>query len=66
MIGNETQKTNISTGRVWLYYYDSANHLVKAEHKPSSGGCTPVTARAAMDFQSRNCARCDGPSEPDA
>jgi RHS repeat-associated protein len=36
--GNETQKTNISNGQVWLYYYDNANRLVKAEHKPSSGG----------------------------
>jgi RHS repeat-associated protein len=36
--GNETQKTNIATGQVWLYYYDNANRLVKAEHKPSSGG----------------------------
>jgi RHS repeat-associated protein len=36
--GNETGKTNISTGEVWSYFYDNANHLVKAEHKPSSGG----------------------------
>jgi RHS repeat-associated protein len=36
--GNETQKANIASGQVWLYSYDNADRLTKAEHKPSATG----------------------------
>src|SRR5262249_8328963 len=46
--GNQTQKTNVASGPIWLYYYDNANRLTKVERKESSGGS--VDLRVAFKY----------------
>ncbi|MFO0969473.1 MAG: RHS repeat-associated core domain-containing protein [Gemmataceae bacterium] len=47
--GAITQKTNISTGELWLYTWDHNNRLIKAEHKASSGGAVDIRVEFVYD-----------------
>jgi RHS repeat-associated protein len=60
--GNMTQKTNTSTGEVWLYYYDNVNHLVEADHNPSSGGSVDYKIQFTYDVFGNRIAQSVYPS----
>jgi RHS repeat-associated protein len=47
--GNTIQKVNVGTGEVWLYYFDNANRLVKAEHKPNSSAAVDKRIQYGYD-----------------
>jgi RHS repeat-associated protein len=62
--GNQTQKIIPGTGEQWNYYYDNANRLVKAEHKPTSTGSVDQRVTFRYDVFGNRIEKAVGVSSP--